>query len=107
LERIYPVNESTVQPYIGKYVCLVLCDGSQFVGTISSIGNGGIYLSPYISAGNVAAVSNINAVEKQVKKTLKNVKVKAFTPFFNPFFFPFSSLAFLFTSPFLFSPFFF
>ncbi|KRE32869.1 hypothetical protein [Paenibacillus sp. Soil724D2] len=112
MERIFPICEATVMPYVGMPICAVLHDGTHYYGTIEGIDGDRLIINGYIGGPGEVGIYGLNkdqsAKKKSVKKA-KQVKTSAFLPGFGfeRFFFPFAALAFLFAIPFLGFPFFF
>ncbi|NHN30753.1 hypothetical protein [Paenibacillus agricola] len=102
MERIFPICKETVTPYVGRQICAVLHDGTQYFGNIEKIDGDQIYINGFIrKPGEVGTLALKN---KQSNKKTKKVKTSAFFPGFgfNSFILPFAALAFLFALPFFF-----
>jgi hypothetical protein len=107
VERIYPICNETVMPYVGGPICAVLHDGTHYYGTIEGIDGDRLIINGYIGEpGEVGiyALNNNQSVKKKSVKKAEKVKTSAFLPGFGfeRFFLPFAALAFLFALPFLF-----
>lgn len=112
VERIFPICEATVMPFVGRPICAVLHDGTHYYGTIEGIDGDRLIINGYLGQqGEVGtyALNNNKSVKKQSAKKAKQVKTSAYLPGFGfeRFFFPFAALAFLFALPFFGFPFFF
>lgn len=107
MERIFPICNETVMPYVGRPICAVLHDGTQCYGTIEGIDGDRLIISGYL--GGPGEVNTLALKKNQSIKKTKKVKTSAFIPGFGfrRFFLPFAALALLFALPFLGFPFFF
>lgn len=106
MERIFPICNETIMPYVGRPICAVLQDGTHYYGTVEGIDGDRLIINGYI--GNPGEVGTYALKKKQPSKKAKHVKTSAFFPGFgfNRFFLPFATLALLFSIPFLGFPFF-
>ena len=66
-ERIYPITEDKLAPYIGKPVCAVLHNGDCIQGIISEVRHGQIFFTTGAPPGTT--VSGKAKAAKQGKKT--------------------------------------
>jgi hypothetical protein len=107
VERIFPICNETVMPYVGRPICAVLHDGTHYYGTIEGIDGERLIINGYI--GEPLKAETYALKKKKSVKKAKQVKTSAFLPGFGfrRSFLPFASLAFLFALPFLGFPFFF
>jgi hypothetical protein len=111
VERIFPICNETVMPYVGRPICAVLNDGTHYYGTIDGIDGDRLIINGYTGEQGEVGIYGLNnkqSVKKQSVKKAKQVKTSAFSSGFGfrRFFFPFAALAFLFALPFLGFPFF-
>jgi hypothetical protein len=106
VERIFPISNATVMPFVGRPICAILHDGTHYYGTIEGIDGDQLIVNGYI--GEPGEVGTYALKKKQSVKKGKQVKTSAFLPGFGfqRFFLPFALLALLFALPFLGFPFF-
>ncbi|CAM3120612.1 hypothetical protein PASE110613_17520 [Paenibacillus sediminis] len=50
---IYPINEETISPHYGQMVCVILHDGSRYVGQLTKSNNGQIILNGELTDSGV------------------------------------------------------
>jgi hypothetical protein len=113
MEQIYPVSKETIQPYIGKPVCVVLQDETYYQGYICGIENGKLILSEQLDgAGTLSSKRKKKRAKSKLRQHAK-ADTSAFYPYgpaygygYGRLGFDLALIALLFTIPFLGFPFF-
>lgn len=76
MQQIYPINQETCMPYIGRTVCAVLHDGTHYVGTITGVNSSGLLFDG--SAGATILSTEPGKAKKQLQELKSKAKTKAF-----------------------------
>lgn len=109
MQIISPINAETCRSYIGRQVCAVLHDGTEYVGTIREVRDNGLLFEPI--GPEAAVLSHKPAKGKPRKKGAapkKNAETSAFYPGPYGYGYPaggllaWSAISLLFLIPFLF-----
>jgi hypothetical protein len=77
MQLISAINEQSIAPYIGKPVCVVLCDGSHYQGCLGGIRNGQLYLTGGAACAETLSTSAVKA-KSQLSKMAAKAKISAF-----------------------------
>lgn len=76
MERIYPICEEKIRPYIGKTVCAVLHDGTWIQGCVTNVDGQNLHLSFEPSGGNISSQGKKGKVKQLPKKGKKALTSK-------------------------------